>query len=833
MQKQFLMTCLMALTITVASNANAKGYDYSWWKHYFGKHKECHKHNGNHSSHYYWTRYFWWHNHCPNQAPTADAGVDQTVVVADQVTLDGSASSDADGFIRSYRWRQVSGPRVRLRARRSVNPTFVAPEVTEATELVFRLRVNDNLRKKDRDTVTITVSPDVVVSQPPVADAGADQTVDEEVLVTLNGSASSDPDNDINTYLWEQVSGSSVSLVDADSAVATFTAPELNTSEVLEFRLTVSDSESNSSTDTTTVTVEPVVLSSQANVRVRTIDGSLVSGVQLEFYVAGDLRDDLTATVNETAALTIDADTNYSIKAITSGYAIQIIPFRSAALNGNVDLDITLIPRGNEITISGAGSFAEEGADGAAVSFTTSDFVDADGNPVVGDIQLTITPVDVSQPATLAAFPGEFTGILEGSGDSTPIISLGTVEYEFTANGQPINLAPGATADVLIPIYNFTYQDGSNIAVGDTIPLWSLNEDTGVWDQEGTGTVIASIDSPTGLALSATVSHFSWWNCDVSMQSARVEVTVIGPDSGTATIFGTTAANIGFRPNQVNTTIPVNSTSSPLFIPSNNQTCLWVSVNFNNGSSVTTPQQCVTPAPSALITLTFGTGSTEPLDILATPGDDTDIVFITDYLQSPIDTILLSPVSIESQVSYTVVSGGFPVGVNLTTVNARQAEISGITTESGNFSAVVLATDDEGNTDEITVNLTINPDIQPPLLTQGSDFLNPSGISTVNLNDFNDGGFAVNWSLLEPLPVWISFDNNTGVLTINADLIPDIGEIFEQGVGFNSRVEARNSSGISASILYIDSFGGEGISVYLSPFSNEDDLLPNLPPNQF
>jgi len=607
----------------------------------------------------------------------------------------------------------------------------------------------------------------------------------------------------------------------------------LDVAETLEFSVTVTDSQANTASDMVSVMVEPVTAVSQANVRIRTLDASLVSGVELSFYIDGMLRDDLTAMVDGMGMLMIDADTNYSIRTNVDGYAVQIVPFRSAAEGSHVDLDITLIPRGDEITISGAGTFSEEGDNGAAVSFTTSDFVDADGNPVSGDIQLTITPVDVSQPATLAAFPGEFTGILERSGEETPIISLGTVEFEFTANGESINLADGATADVLIPIYNFTYQDGSNIAVGDTIPLWSLDEGTGIWDQEGTGIVVASIDSPTGLALSATVSHFSWWNCDVSMNAARVEVTVLGTDNGTATVFGRTDANIGFRPSSVDTTIPVNATTNPLFIPSNAQTCLWAEVNFDSGSTVTTPEQCVTPAPSELLSLTFGTGSSEPLDVLASPGDATDIVMINDFITSPVDPIVLSPVSIESQVTYSIASGVLPEGVSLSTINATQAELSGIATESGSFSVVVLATDDESNTDAITVTIDISNDIEPPLLIEGSEFFSSESISMVDLNRYNDGGLAANWVIENALPAWLTFNNNTGILTIDPSQLsegepgedfPIEGEPGEDFIiielpideggnffsSFSSEVSARNSSGSSELYFSVDFFSGEG-----------------------
>ena len=93
----------------------------------------------------------------------------------------------------------------------------------------------------------------------PMADAGPDQTgVWEGALVTLDGSASSDPDDDPLKYRWNQYRGERVALSSRDVVNPTFTAPrELTADVVLSFRLLVTDPSGRFDSDTVTVTVDP------------------------------------------------------------------------------------------------------------------------------------------------------------------------------------------------------------------------------------------------------------------------------------------------------------------------------------------------------------------------------------------------------------------------------------------------------------------------------------------------------------------------------------------------------------------------------------------------
>ncbi|MFO7842070.1 MAG: lamin tail domain-containing protein [Fidelibacterota bacterium] len=91
------------------------------------------------------------------------------------------------------------------------------------------------------------------VNYPPTAEAGPNQLVLINETVTLDGSESSDPNEDIASYQWTQFSGVSVTLTDASAATTTFTAPGSDAD--LAFELTVTDSESESDKDSVYITV--------------------------------------------------------------------------------------------------------------------------------------------------------------------------------------------------------------------------------------------------------------------------------------------------------------------------------------------------------------------------------------------------------------------------------------------------------------------------------------------------------------------------------------------------------------------------------------------------
>ena len=110
-----------------------------------------------------------------NHVPLADAGPDQTVGEETAVTLDGSASGDADGDALTFAWTQLSGPQVTLSDPGSATPRFTAPQVGGGgAALVFQLIVGDGSAASHPDRVTIAVRdanqpPDCALARPSVS----------------------------------------------------------------------------------------------------------------------------------------------------------------------------------------------------------------------------------------------------------------------------------------------------------------------------------------------------------------------------------------------------------------------------------------------------------------------------------------------------------------------------------------------------------------------------------------------------------------------------------------------------------------------------------------
>ncbi|MFL6470340.1 MAG: PKD domain-containing protein, partial [Nitrososphaeraceae archaeon] len=125
---------------------------------------------------------------------------------------------------------------------------FTAPSNLQAdTTLSFKLTVTDTAGLSNFDTVSILVRhaatpPPPPTETAPIAVVGPDQTLNESSVVTLDGSASHDPDGDPITFAWDQTSGPPVQLSTPNQAKTSFTAPSnLQEDATMFFKLTVTD----------------------------------------------------------------------------------------------------------------------------------------------------------------------------------------------------------------------------------------------------------------------------------------------------------------------------------------------------------------------------------------------------------------------------------------------------------------------------------------------------------------------------------------------------------------------------------------------------------------
>ena len=187
-----------------------------------------------------------------NAAPVANAGPNQSVSIGSVVTLDGTASSDANRDSLTYRWALGSvpaGSAAVLSSTISPNPKFVADVAGTYSAI---LTVNDGKVDSLSSVVTITAA---TANAAPVANAGLAQNVILNSTVTLDGTGSSDANNDFLTYKWALITkptGSTTGLIGATTAKPTFRADVAGTYVAT---LIVNDGKVDSPAAATTVTV--------------------------------------------------------------------------------------------------------------------------------------------------------------------------------------------------------------------------------------------------------------------------------------------------------------------------------------------------------------------------------------------------------------------------------------------------------------------------------------------------------------------------------------------------------------------------------------------------
>ena len=361
------------------------------------------------------------------------------------------------------------------------------------------------------DPHDITVEAAAVANQTPTADAGADQNVAAAATVDLSGSGT-DSDGTIASFAWTKISGATISISNADSANASFTAP--STAGVIVLQLTVTDNDGATATDDISITVEAVVEN------------------QAPTANAGDDQ-------NVSAAETV----NLSGSGTDSDGTIV-----SYAWTQESGTTLTLTDADSENA-----SFDSSGADDAGeVLVFTLTVTDDNGATATDNVSITVAAPDVNSPPNANAGDDQSVAFsatvnLSGSGtDSDGTISSfawtqvsGTTVNLTDANTENASFTAPSTAGEIVLQLMVTDNEGETAT--DTVSITvvaPLTANAGI-DQsdiepDATVTLTASTTGGTG-----TISSYVW------EQISGATFTITGSNSATASFVAPRATATG------------------------------------------------------------------------------------------------------------------------------------------------------------------------------------------------------------------------------------------------------------------------------------------------
>jgi RHS repeat-associated protein len=514
--------------------------------------------------------------------PIADAGKNLSGVTGKLINLDGSASRDPQGKLLTYAWRVIQAP-VNSKAN-LVSPTTPNPAFTPdlAGTYQFELVVSNGTLSSQPARVILTASS---INSPPVARAGNPQNGKVGVAVTLDGSASNDPEG---APLIPQWSFSSVPVGSAltDESIASRNLLKANfvpdKPGLYVLTLTVSDG-ALSSTDTTQANVVP------PNVPPNTNAGT-------------DIVVNLGATVNLNGTGTSDPDAGPG--PLTFAWTFVTKPvgstLTSASIVGQNTPSASFTPdkAGTyqlKLTASDGEAFVEDtvlatvnsppkAVDDAVttnkntaldISVLANDS-DADADPlkVTTATQPTNGSVTINPNNSVKYTPKtDFTGIdsfnytiSDGKGGTASAkvnVTITTV--------QPNNLAPKVTVSAISPILPTEQTVLSATVVDDGLPNPPATVTT-VWTKvsgPGTVTFVKASAAVTAASFSASGTYVLRLSAsDGSLTSIADAIVVVTPTEASAVPHGVTTtiddatAFIYVGPNASQTGVPANTIES-------------------------------------------------------------------------------------------------------------------------------------------------------------------------------------------------------------------------------------------------------------------------------
>lgn len=242
-----------------------------------------------------------------------------------------------------------------------------------------------------------------------------------------------------------------------------------------------------------------------------------------------------TATTDSNGVFIINnADVNERfgyIKAEKTGYihgSRSVVPS-----NGTNKVTIMLLEATVIGSVNSGSAETVSMANGSSVSFD-GNFIKPDGADYTGSVDVIMHHLDPADDDTSLQMPGMLYAQNE-EGAERMLQSLGMLAVELRGtSGEDLNLAEGSSSIIKMPV------DASLMSIApSTIPLWYFDEVNGYWKEEGVATL-------QGNMYVGTVSHFSFWNCDIPAEAITLCITATNDDNETLNNLYTTITSTTF-----------------------------------------------------------------------------------------------------------------------------------------------------------------------------------------------------------------------------------------------------------------------------------------------
>ena len=538
-------------------------------------------------------------NAAVNKLPVANAGSSKTIILPlDSVLLDGTKSSDPDGSIVSYSWTQISGPSTSI----ITNATTSTPTASAllAGRYYFELTVTDNSGATSKATVRITVVS--AANQPPIANAGANQTITLPVnSITVDGSASQDADGTIASYNWSKVSGPSQGNIVSPSSVST--AINNLAQGTYVFKLTVTDNKGASASDTITVIVNaaanqaPVANAGSSQTitlpfNSASLDGSKSSDPDgtIVSYAWSQVSGPSTATITGATTATATASA-----LVAGSYVFQLAVTDNNGANSNAQVKITVLAAANQAPIANAGTNQVIALPTNSVSLDGSKSYDPDGSivsyswtKVSGTGAVTITNSTTAKPTISGLLAGQYSfklTVADNKGATATAQVIVTVNTAATTNQKPVANA-GSNQTITLPL-DSVQLDGTKSSDPDgTITYYSWSEASG---SAGISIINPNTATPsvTGMQAGQYVFQITVTDNNGAVDSAEVTITVRNASNVQPLI-----ANAG-----KDTTISLPASSIILNGSASNgniASFAWAQVSGPNNSSISSSDSAIT-----------------------------------------------------------------------------------------------------------------------------------------------------------------------------------------------------------------------------------------------